>query len=260
MIRFRRALTFSNVVACLALFIALGGASYAAFKLPKNSVGAKQLKKNAVTGAKVKDGSLLARDFKAGQLPAGAVGPRGPVGPAGPVGATGPTGATGPAGATSTGGETPPTFLPHARIARLNTNQPVTSGGAQNVVFDTVVEDTAGMADLPAHPSSLRAPKDGLYFVAGELLWNGIKGNGRMGGVIVGLKDPSGSELINFRSVENFQGVQAGLNYLAQPLSEVLRLKAGQSVKLAAFQATGETNQLVGESSGTWLEATYLGP
>jgi hypothetical protein len=35
-----RPLTFANVVACLALFVALGGASYAAFKLPKNSVGA----------------------------------------------------------------------------------------------------------------------------------------------------------------------------------------------------------------------------
>lgn len=252
--RFGRALTFSNVVACLALFVALGGASYAAFKLPKNSVGAKQLKKNSVTGAKVKDGSLLARDFKAGQLTAGAVGPRGPVGPVGPVGATG---APGPA---STAGDIAPTPLPHARIARLNTNQPVTSGGAQNVIFDTVVEDNAGMADLPANPSTLRAPRDGLYFVAGELLWNGIKGSGRMGGLIVGLKDPAGTELINFRSVDTYQAVQAGLNYLAQPLSEVIRLKAGQAVKLAAFQATGETNQLVGESSGTWLEATYLGP
>ena len=42
--------------------------------LPKNSVGAKQLKKNAVTAAKVKNGTLLAADFKAGQLPAGSKG------------------------------------------------------------------------------------------------------------------------------------------------------------------------------------------
>ena len=38
------------VVACLALGIALAGTSYAAIKLPANSVGAKQLKRNAVTG------------------------------------------------------------------------------------------------------------------------------------------------------------------------------------------------------------------
>jgi hypothetical protein len=35
-------------VACLALFVALGGAGYAAFKLPKNSVKSKQIKNHAV--------------------------------------------------------------------------------------------------------------------------------------------------------------------------------------------------------------------
>ena len=42
-----------NTIALLALFVALGGTTYAATALPRNSVGAKQLKKNAVTGAKV---------------------------------------------------------------------------------------------------------------------------------------------------------------------------------------------------------------
>lgn len=69
--RIRARLTFANVVACIALFVALGGVSYAALKLPKNSVGSKQLKRGAVTSAKVKDHSLKLRDFKAGQLPQG---------------------------------------------------------------------------------------------------------------------------------------------------------------------------------------------
>lgn len=56
-------LTFSNVVACLALFIALGGVSYAAVKLPKNSVGTKQIKKNAVTGAKIKAKTVRGTDL-----------------------------------------------------------------------------------------------------------------------------------------------------------------------------------------------------
>src|SRR4051794_30824494 len=38
-------------VALLALFVAMGGAGYAALKLPRNSVGTAQLKANAVTGA-----------------------------------------------------------------------------------------------------------------------------------------------------------------------------------------------------------------
>jgi len=41
------------VVALIALFVALGGTSYAALTLPKNSVGTKQLKDGAVTAAKI---------------------------------------------------------------------------------------------------------------------------------------------------------------------------------------------------------------
>jgi hypothetical protein len=72
---FRPHLTYANVVATLALFLALGGGAYAATQLPNNSVGTNQLKKNAVISQKVKDGSLLATDFKSGQLPRGPVGP-----------------------------------------------------------------------------------------------------------------------------------------------------------------------------------------
>src|SRR5437588_9974509 len=55
-------LTYANVTATLALFLALGGGAYAALKLPANSVGTTQLKKNAVTGPKVKNRSLTAVD------------------------------------------------------------------------------------------------------------------------------------------------------------------------------------------------------
>ena len=58
MTKVRKRLTFANVIACLALFVALGGASYAATALPNNSVGTKQLKKNAVTAVKIKDGAV----------------------------------------------------------------------------------------------------------------------------------------------------------------------------------------------------------
>jgi hypothetical protein len=85
-------LTYANVTATLALFVALSGSAYAAIKLPANSVGTAQLRDKAVTSSKVLDGSLLAADFKAGQLPAGQ---RGPVGPAGPVGPQGPSGVAG---------------------------------------------------------------------------------------------------------------------------------------------------------------------
>lgn len=71
--------SYANVTATVALIVALGGTSYAAIKLPKNSV----------TSATVKDRSLLKKDFKLGQLPAGKQGPPGPAGPAGGSGAAG---------------------------------------------------------------------------------------------------------------------------------------------------------------------------
>lgn len=49
----RNKLTYSNIVATLALFLALGGVSYAAVTLAPNSVGTSQLRSGAVTGSKL---------------------------------------------------------------------------------------------------------------------------------------------------------------------------------------------------------------
>lgn len=60
------------VIACIALFVALGGTGYAVVKLPRNSVGTKQLKKNAVTSPKVKDNAITGFDVNEptlGQVP-----------------------------------------------------------------------------------------------------------------------------------------------------------------------------------------------
>jgi hypothetical protein len=68
--RIRKRITYSNVIASLALFIALGGAAVAA-GLPKNSVGPKQLKKNAVTAAKIKKGAVNGAKIAHGAVTAG---------------------------------------------------------------------------------------------------------------------------------------------------------------------------------------------
>ena len=77
--RLRSHLSYANVMATVAVFVALGGGAYAVSSVPDNSVGTKQLKNSAVTtvklangaltATKVKNHSLLAEDFKAGQLP-----------------------------------------------------------------------------------------------------------------------------------------------------------------------------------------------
>jgi hypothetical protein len=61
-------LTYANVMATVAVFIALGGASYAATRLPKNSVGTRQLKKGAVSTAKIMDQAITAAKIQNGAL------------------------------------------------------------------------------------------------------------------------------------------------------------------------------------------------
>src|ERR1700704_1843375 len=61
-------INYANVVATIALFIALGGVGYAATKLPNNSVGTKQLRKGAVTSPKLAQGSVTGSKVKAGSL------------------------------------------------------------------------------------------------------------------------------------------------------------------------------------------------
>lgn len=87
----------ATVIAVLALVVAVSAPAWAG--PVKNLITSKQIAKNAITSPKVKDRSLLAKDFKKGQLPQGATGPAGPQGPAGPAltgGAQDPSGTIGP--------------------------------------------------------------------------------------------------------------------------------------------------------------------
>jgi hypothetical protein len=80
----RPRLTYANVTSSLALFVALGGTSWA---VARNSIGNRELKRDAVTSSKVKNHSITASD-----LAASAAGRRGPRGAAGPSGPQGPPG------------------------------------------------------------------------------------------------------------------------------------------------------------------------
>jgi hypothetical protein len=109
--------TYSGTTATLALFVALGGSSYAALNLTgadirngsltgsdvengslkgrdidNGTIRGSDLKNGSVTSSDIDDASLKAADFEAGQLPAG---PAGPAGPSGPQGAAGPQGPQG---------------------------------------------------------------------------------------------------------------------------------------------------------------------
>lgn len=116
-------LTYANVTSSIALFIALGGVSYAATALPSNSVGTLQIKEKAVTGAKLADGAVVAGKIGPGAVGVSNLGPgaqlalKGATGPAGTKGdkgvpgtpgAKGETGAAGARGPEGPRGETGP--------------------------------------------------------------------------------------------------------------------------------------------------------
>jgi hypothetical protein len=97
----RSRLSFANVMSIIAVFIALGGTSYAAIKIPKNSVSSSQIKTGAVASSDVKDGALKKVDFKASDLPIGPTGPQGLQGAKGDKGTDGTNGAPGTIGAVT---------------------------------------------------------------------------------------------------------------------------------------------------------------
>jgi hypothetical protein len=153
--RIRPGLTYANVIATLALFLALGGGAYAAFKLPKDSVGSKQIKANAVNSSKVKDGSLLTGDFKTGQIPAGPRGRQGLPGSPGlkgdkgdPCLATDPS-CKGPKGDTGDVARWTSSIVPNEEIFTTGITVPFEDGAPPGPSV-TVTVPTSGLVEVYA--------------------------------------------------------------------------------------------------------------
>jgi hypothetical protein len=80
-------LSYANVMSTIAVFLALGGTSYA---VARNSVGTKQLRNSAVTSGKIRNATIQRKDLSPSAR-GGSRGPRGPVGVQGTAGARGPS-------------------------------------------------------------------------------------------------------------------------------------------------------------------------
>lgn len=87
--------TYANVTSTIALFIALGGVSWAAATLPRGSVGSVQLQNGAVGEKKLSKAVRAKLTAARGAGPTGAAGAKGDAGPVGPVGPVGPAGPAG---------------------------------------------------------------------------------------------------------------------------------------------------------------------
>ena len=64
----RQRLSYANVMATLAMFVALGGVGYAAVKLPRDSVGPKQIKQDAVKASEQAPDSIDASNVVDGSI------------------------------------------------------------------------------------------------------------------------------------------------------------------------------------------------
>ena len=164
--RLRVRLSYANVMATIAVFIALGGSSYAAINLPRNSVGASEIRTGAVRSSEIKDRSIRTRDLSTSTREAlrGQAGVQGPAGPQGATGAQGPAGPTywaavnsggGRMGGNSTGGN----HDPDTGIYHLRFGQDVSTCGAAAslaaVPGGAVTNPPAGRATVAPEPGGL---------------------------------------------------------------------------------------------------------
>ena len=179
--KLRSQLTYANVMATIAVFLAMGGGAYA-LTIPRNSVGSGQIKanavdtveikNNAVTSPKVRNGSLLEDDFRRGELPRGAKGDKGDPGPQGPQGPQGAQGLLGEKGEKGDKGDPGSAAsdsdtldgLDSLQFMRSNVSDAFT-GGLLDVTQDLEV---GGIGRIP----SLRSLTDGSMNVRSDQVLN----------------------------------------------------------------------------------------
>ena len=101
LVKLRARLSYANVVATLALFVALGGTSYAATQLARNSVGSSQIRSKAVGSSELRSRAVTSSKIRSRAVPARKLSSSARESLRGPQGAAGPAGPAGPAGVAS---------------------------------------------------------------------------------------------------------------------------------------------------------------
>jgi hypothetical protein len=140
------------VISVLALSVALGGTAYAGITIPKNSVGANQLRNGAVTTKKLKNGAVTTKKIKNGNVTASKINTTGLTVPNAKQADTA-------ANATNLGGLAPSSFTTASNYTQSSTAKPITStvatigspiqittAGTRRVIASAAVHATNGVA------------------------------------------------------------------------------------------------------------------
>ena len=238
------------IVACVALFVAMGGTSYAAATLAANSVGTKQLKKNAVTnakiknaavtGAKVKDGSLTGADVVASTL--------GKV----PSAASADTVVDGAVGPAKFGA------IPGARVQRDAAISIPSSSASTVLSYDATDFNVDGVYDS-TKPTKMTAPITGRYLITASARWDSNAAGRRV--IALNVNYPAAGWAQIARSSVSANWTTTAAFYPEQTAQTIYKLNAGDYVEVWVAQDSGSALDLmVGVDNAVTFSMQWLAP